>query len=45
MSFLLAVAALLMEAAEIPQMPKMPSMKEGVWLIRSQTMSAVMLSG
>jgi Flp pilus assembly protein TadG len=37
MSFLWAVAALLIGAAEIPKMPRMPSMKEGVWLIRNQT--------
>ena len=36
-SFLLAAVALLMGATDIPQMPRMPSMKEGVWLIHNQT--------
>jgi hypothetical protein len=37
MSLLLATVALLMGAANIPKMPRMPTMKEGVWLIRNQT--------
>ena len=36
-SLLLAAVTLLIGVEEIPKMPRMPSMKEGVWLIQNQT--------
>jgi hypothetical protein len=34
---LLLAAVVLLGAADIPKLPRMPSMKEGVWLIHNQT--------